>query len=112
LKTLFPLILVLLACGELLAGNPKRILVGRPRIEYPDLAKRQRLSGSGIYLLHVDAAGNVTSADVTKSAGLILDDAAIQSFKENFKYKPGTAAKVPVTVTWDAPGRAWTDRRP
>lgn len=110
MKICLVLFFVLLVCGELLAGNPKRVLVGRPRIEYLETVIRQRISGSqrsgsGSYLLHVDAAGNVTSVDVAKSAGSpILDDAIIRSFKKNFKYKPGTAAKVPITVTWDAPG--------
>lgn len=62
------------------------------------MARRQRISGSGIYLLHVDAAGNVTSVDVAKSAGSpILDDAAIRSFKK-FKFKPGTAASLYVSI--------------
>ena len=80
-----------------------------PRPTYPFVAWRNEYSGQGLALLEVDKrTGYVTSATMLKSTGhRILDDAALKAFRQ-WRFKPGTVAKVRVPIRYTHPGfRTW-----
>jgi TonB family protein len=76
-------------------------LVSQPRVDYPPMARAQRISGTVIISALVDEHGNVVEARVIQgaiAANVGLNEAALQSVKRR-KYKPATLnGKV---------GRAW-----
>ena len=62
--------------------------------EYPPEARAQGLTGSGVFILHVDPSnGRVTSVEVGKSTGQkILDEASLKKFA-NLRFKPNTVSR-------------------
>jgi len=69
--------------------------------EYPPEARAQGLTGSGVFILHVDPGnGRVTSVEVGKSTGeKILDEASLKKFA-NLRFKPNTVSRVKIPVTF------------
>lgn len=85
------------------ADNPRTAAVFTTKIEYPELARRHHITGSGVYLLNVDPKGNVTSVSVGASTGSpILDGAAIRSLKR-WKFRPGTERTLRIPLAWSLP---------
>ena len=74
------------------------------RPPYPAEAQAQRLTGNGVYVLHVDPKnGSVRSVAVEKSTGhKILDDAAVTTFT-NLRFKPHGVSRVTIPVTFTIP---------
>lgn len=74
------------------------------RPDYPAEAQAQRLTGNGVYVLHVDPKnGSVRSVAVEKSTGhKILDDAAVTTFA-NLRFKPHSVLRVKIPVTFTIP---------
>jgi TonB family protein len=68
-----------------------------PRPEYPINLSRQRIAGSGVFLLHIAPNGTVQSAETLQSTGHVeLDDVA-KSACLKWRFRPGpTEAKVPI----------------
>jgi TonB family protein len=66
--------------------------------------KRRGLTGSGVYVLHVDPKnGSVSSVAVEKSTGhQILDNAAVTTFS-NLRFKPHGVLRVKIPVTFTMP---------
>jgi TonB family protein len=76
-------------------------LVSQPRVDYPPMARAQRISGTVVISALVDEYGNVAEARVIQgaiAANVGLNEAALQSVKRR-KYKPATLN--------GKPGRAW-----
>ncbi|HXM18667.1 MAG TPA: TonB family protein [Candidatus Tumulicola sp.] len=67
--------------------------------EYPDLAREQNLSGTAIVLVTVGPKGNVLSTRVEKSAGGILDGAALAAARQSTFQPPKIDGK-PATETY------------
>lgn len=74
------------------------------RPDYPAEAQAQRLTGSGVFVLHVDSnTGLVRSVEVKQSTGhKILDDASVSAFS-NLRFKAGTVSRVKIPVTFTLP---------
>jgi TonB family protein len=65
-----------------------------PPPQYPAEAKAKRLTGSGVFALHIRPDGRIARVDTEKSIGhRILDDAAITAFRE-WRFHPSEAAWV------------------
>jgi TonB family protein len=74
-----------------------------PEIEYPLIARKHRITGTGIYVVNINAAGNVTAVAVGASTGSpILDGAAIRSLKR-WKFKLGSPPRARLPITWSLP---------
>jgi TonB family protein len=72
--------------------NPDASPGSFPKPPYPGFALRNHYQGTATLQLTVDAAGNVIDAKVVKSSGYtILDDAALKTAKEKWKFVPGPA---------------------
>lgn len=87
--------------GTLSASGAKANAIFAPKPEYPYEARSRRLTGSGVCVVDVDSAGNVTGATMAQSIGSpILDNSALSAFRR-WKFKPGSLsrAKIPVTYT-------------
>lgn len=81
----------------------KKLAIHAPRAEYPYVARRSRITGSGVVLVKVNTAGIVTSATMRQSTGSpILDRAAISSFRE-WRFKPGQAFFFWCPITFTMP---------
>jgi TonB family protein len=69
--------------------------------EYPEEARRAKISGTVVMLLIVDASGNARDIKVVRSLGLGLDEKAIEAVnKWKFRpgYKNGQAVAVQATI--------------
>jgi protein TonB len=86
-------------------SQAKALAISRPNPPYPYEARKQRLTGSGVMLMHIDpASGDVTEVTVQKSCGSsILDDAAVSGLKR-WRFRPGTAPKVTAPITFTLTG--------
>jgi protein TonB len=87
--------------GTLSASGAKAAAIVAPKPEYPYEARSKKLTGSGVCVVTVDAAGNVTDATMAQSIGSpILDNSAVSAFRR-WKFKPGSVsrAKIPITFT-------------
>jgi TonB family protein len=70
-----------------------------PKPKYPEVARRQRLMGKGIFLLSVNAkTGQVTSIKVEKRTGYELLDVAALKALIKWRFKPNTFTRVHVPV--------------
>ena len=71
--------------------NPDASTGNFPKPTYPGYAWRNRYQGTVSLELIVDAGGSVVEAKVVKSSGFtILDDAAVKTVKEKWKFPPGS----------------------
>ena len=86
--------------------DPKLVASGKMDIrpDYPAAAQAQRLTGKGIFVLHIsEANGHVVSVQVQKSTGhKILDDAAVTKFS-NLRFKPNTLSTVTIPIEFTLP---------
>lgn len=93
--------------GTLSAGAAKAAAISAPRPEYPYEAKRSKITGSGVCVLSVDAGGSVTDASMASSTGnAILDNAAISAFRR-WRFKPGSASRVRIPITFTLTGASY-----
>jgi TonB family protein len=83
----------------------KAMVIYAPRPVYPYQARRLRITGSGTALLTIDPAlGNVTDVQMVQSCGnAILDNATLEALRR-WRFKPGTAVKVQVPITYTLTG--------
>jgi len=83
----------------------KAMVMYAPRPVYPYQARRLRITGSGMALLMVDPAlGSVTDVQMVQSCGNdILDNATLEAFRR-WRFKPGTAVRVQVPITYTLMG--------
>jgi len=105
------IILVFASAAAGSAGEPVKFdphqLVGETipmdqRPEYPFEARRSGLTGSGVFILNIDAkTGRVTSVTAEKSTGNRMLDAACRNAVVNWQFKPHTVTRVrfPITFT-------------
>ena len=97
--------------GSAIAAQPRLVdegLVAEGKIdirpEYPAEAQAQRLTGTGVFVLHVDPKnGLVRSIDIEKSTGhKLLDDASVKAFA-NLQFKRRLASRVKIPVSFVMP---------
>ena len=83
----------------------KALAIYQPRPLYPSLANGRRPEGKGVFVLHVDPqTGRVRDVSVEKSTGfVILDQAAVEAFRQ-WRFKPGSSAKIKLPLTFTATG--------
>ena len=78
-----------------------------PRPEYPYEARSRKITGSGVCVLALDPAGNVTDATMAQSIGSpILDNATVSTFRR-WRFKPGMYTKVKVPITYTMTGASY-----
>src|SRR3984893_17187190 len=78
-----------------------------PRPEYPYEARSRKITGSGVCVLALDPAGNVTDATMAQSIGSpILDNATVSTFRR-WRFKPGMYSKVKVPITYTMTGASY-----
>src|SRR6267154_2503536 len=94
--------------AEMSISRAKALAINSPRPPYPYEARSKRITGSGVIVVHVDAAsGDVTDASVAKSTGSsILDDAAVSAFRR-WRFRPGTVSKVSIPITFTLTGASY-----
>jgi protein TonB len=94
--------------GTMSISNAKALATYAPRPQYPYEARSRRVTGSGVCVVDVDSAsGNVTSATMAQSIGSpILDNAAVSAFRQ-WRFKPGTVAKVKIPITFTMTGASY-----
>ena len=83
----------------------KAMVAYAPRPVYPYEARRQRMTGSGVALLTVDQTlGTVTDVLMAQSCGnAILDNSTLDALRR-WRFKPGSAARVQVPITYTLMG--------
>jgi TonB family protein len=75
-------------------------VVYAPHFEYPFIARKQHLEGSGVFEIHVNPDGSVTSIKILRTTGYnILDAAAITGFRR-WRFRPHTIAIVRMPVQY------------
>jgi TonB family protein len=86
----------------------KALAVYAPPPQYPYEARSRHITGSGVCVLTVDRrSGNVTFASMAQSIGSpILDIAATSAFRQ-WRFKPGTVAKVRMPITFTMAGASY-----
>jgi TonB family protein len=87
-------------------SDHRAVLIYGVRPEYPFEARKRRITGSGVVVMHIDrATGNVTSCEMAPSTGdEMLDEAAMFAMRQ-WRFKPGPVrAKCPITFTMSGQG--------
>lgn len=86
------------------AADVTKYGVFTPKPDYPAEAEANRWTGNGIVVVEVDPdTGRVTSATIVKSTGhTILDESALRAFRE-WRFRPGTPAKIKIPVAFTSP---------
>lgn len=98
-----------MAAGPPILVDEKSVAEGKIDIrpDYPVEAQAQRLTGAGVFVLHVDPnSGRVSSIEVEKSTGhKILDNASIAAFTD-LRFKPHAVLRVKIPVAFIMPADA------
>ncbi len=76
-------------------------LQNKPKIEYPEQAKKMKLEGTVFVEIDIDSTGNVCALRIVKSINKIFNQAAIDAAK-NFKFKPAKIGGKPISarIVW------------
>jgi len=79
----------------------RALAVYAPRPPYPELARAQGITGSGVVRVSVDpSSGVVTAARMQLSTGhKFLDDVALATFRK-WRFRPGTVSQVRIPITF------------
>jgi TonB family protein len=79
----------------------RAVAIATPRPEYPYEARRARITGRGIAVMHVNpSTGVVTGAEMAQSTGhAVLDNAALSAFRR-WRFKPGTVSMVRLPIAF------------
>jgi TonB family protein len=85
--------------------DAKAMVISAPMPDYPLLAREARYTGSGVFILNLQrSSGVVQSITIGRSTGhQILDWAAMAAFIR-WRFKPNTAKKVKIPVTFTMTG--------
>jgi TonB family protein len=75
-----------------------------PKPAYPYEARKGHITGSGVCVLTLDPAGNVSDATMAVSTGSPILDNATTSALRRARFKPGTASKVKTPITFTMEG--------
>ena len=78
-------------------GSKAPILIFKKEAEYSEEARKAKYQGSVTLYVDVDETGQPSNIKVLGSLGLGLDEKAIEAVKQ-WRFKPGTANGVPVTM--------------
>ncbi len=73
-------------------------------LEYPELARKAGMEGLVVVQFVVEPDGSVSNIQVIRSAGRLLDEAAVQAVKQ-LRFKPGRQRGRPVRVRFSLPIR-------
>lgn len=89
------------------APTGKAAMIFKPSIQYPYEARRSKITGSGTIVVSVGPDGSVTDASMGASCGnAILDNAATSAFRRA-RFKPGTAPRVRIPITFTLTGASY-----
>lgn len=89
------------------APTGKAAMIFKPTVVYPYEARRMKATGSGVIVVSVSPSGSVTDASMGQSTGSsILDNAATSTFR-SARFKPGTAPKVKIPITFTLTGASY-----
>jgi TonB family protein len=83
----------------------RALAVYAPRPPYPELARAQGITGSGVVRVTVDpSSGAVTATRMQVSIGhRFLDDVALAAFRK-WRFKPGSVSQVRIPITFSLRG--------
>jgi TonB family protein len=89
-------------------GSMRALLLYAPRPDYPYVARRDRITGSGVALATIDPAGGaVLDVHMARSTGsLILDNSTIFALRR-WRFRPGTASSILVPITFTLSGASY-----
>jgi len=73
------------------------ILLNKPKIEYPEQAKKMKLEGTVYIETDIDSTGNIYDLRIVRSRNKIFNKAAIDAVK-NYKLKPAEMRGKPISV--------------
>jgi TonB family protein len=83
-----------------LLEKQKAMALYSPRPDYPYEARIRRMTGAGIAVLELNAAGLVTKATMAVSTGYsVLDKATLDNFRQ-WRFKPGAFKKVRIPIRY------------
>ena len=89
------------------APTGKAAMIFKPRIQYPYEARKSKITGSGTIVVSVGSDGSVSDASMGASTGSpILDNAATSAFR-SARFKPGTAPRVKIPITFTLSGASY-----
>jgi protein TonB len=71
------------------------VLIEKIDPEYPSAALSARAAGTVLLQVSIDAAGNVTSVDVKREAGMGMTEAAVAAV-QRWRYRPATSTSGPI----------------
>ncbi len=89
-------------------SNVKTAALSAPRPDYPYEARRRRETGSGVAALTIDPTnGTVLNAEMEQSIGSAILDESTRSALRRWRFKPGTAPRVRVPITFTLAGASF-----
>jgi protein TonB len=94
--------------GTMSISSAKALAISAPRPVYPYEARAKHITGSGVCVVSVDTgSGAVTDATMAQSIGTsILDNAALSAFRQ-WRFRPGSVAKVKIPITFTMSGASY-----
>jgi periplasmic protein TonB len=89
-------------------GSVRALVLFGPRPDYPYVARRDRITGSGIALATVvPATGSVLDVHMAQSTGnMILDNSTVSALRR-WRFRPGTLSRVQVPITYTLSGASY-----
>ncbi|KER10109.1 MAG: hypothetical protein HY22_07540 [[Candidatus Thermochlorobacteriaceae] bacterium GBChlB] len=66
------------------------------RLQYPEMARRQKMSGQVVAKVYLDKSGNVSKIELLKTAQEVFNDEVFRTLTEEVTYKPATMGGRPV----------------
>jgi TonB family protein len=89
-------------------SSVRALVLYGPRPDYPYVARRDRITGSGIALATVNpATGGVLNVEMAQSTGNATLDNSTVSTLRSWRFRPGTSSRVKVPITYTLSGASY-----
>jgi TonB family protein len=89
-------------------GSVRAMVLYGPRPDYPYVARRDRITGSGVALAIINpATGSVLDVRMAQSTGSLILDSSTVSTLRRWRFRSGTLPRVEVPITYTLSGASY-----
>jgi protein TonB len=90
--------------GKVVSPSSSAAYLHNPPPDYPPMSRLRHETGTVVVRVLIGVDGRAQAAQIEKTSGYVrLDDAALTTARDRWRYRPGTRGGVPEAMWYDVP---------